>query len=372
MLDSGLVDICETCRWVWNKGMKTSTADTMRKETHQERRRYLRLRYPEDACPSLRIGERLLLVTEISHRGMVVLAEGSLALNQPVGGVLRFQDGSSEQVAGRVLRLSGERAVVYLLRSLPPYRILLERQLLAQRLLARFEPKTERRRSGRVRYSRGECPYLIVGRKTFPISEVAEHGLVFRDQYNRFHVHQEVRGILLLQDGTMLNVEGRVLRVNEGRTVLHVPDGLPAERITGKRLARYRPRLLERLVLERRRSPRVRYPEGQGPLLEIGRQQYPVAEISVGGLVLRTGDPRFAVGTAVQAMLVYPAGNRFVVRGSVLRRTERRVVIRLQVDLPETWVKAEAARYGASETAAPAAAMLPTGFVAVDLQTLRQ
>ena len=344
----------------------------MHKETRQERRRYLRVRYPDDAYPSLRIGERLLHVLEISHRSMVVLAEGSLAPNQPVGGTLQFRDGSSEQVVGRVLRLSDERAVVYLLHSLPPYRILLERQVLAQRMLARFEPKTERRRSGRVRYARGECPYLIVGKKTFPLTEVAEHGLVFRDQYNRFHVHQDVRGILLLQDGAMMNVEGKVLRVNEGRTVLHVPDGLPAERITGKRLTRHRPRLLERLATERRRSPRVRYPEGQGALLEIDGQQYPVAEISVSGMVLRTGDPRFAEGTTVQAMLVYPAGNRFVVRGAVLRRTEHRVVIRLQVDLPETWVKVELARHGTPEEAVPAAAMISTGFVAVDLQSLRQ
>ncbi|MHB0935333.1 MAG: hypothetical protein ACYDCO_07025 [Armatimonadota bacterium] len=344
----------------------------MKKDIRQERRRYLRVRYPDDAYPSLRIGERLLHVVEISHRGMVVLAEGSLAPNQAVGGALQFRDGHSEQVVGRVLRLSDERTVVYLLHSLPPYRILLERQLLAQCMLARYEPHVERRRSARVRYARGDCPYLIVGKKTFPITEVAEHGLVYRDQYNRFHVHQPIKGILLLQDGAMMNVEGKVLRVTDGRTVLFVPDGLPTERITGRRLVRNRPRLLERLTAERRRSPRVRYPEGQGALLQIDGKQYPVAEISVNGMVLRTGDPGFSEGMPVQAMLIYPAGNRFLVRGAVLRRTEHRVVIRLEVDLPETWVKVELVRHGEPEDTALEPALVTNGIVTVDLRSLRQ
>jgi len=344
----------------------------MKKETHQEKRRYFRLRYPDDEGPSLRIGERLLNVVEVSNRGIVVLAEGSMTLNQAIGGTLQFQDGAAEQVVGRVLRLSNERTVVYLLHSLPPYRILLERQLLAQRMLSRYEPHAERRRSGRIRYTRGECPYLIIGKKTFPVTEVAEHGLVFRDQYNRFHAHQAIRGIILLQDGAMMNVEGKILRVTDGRTVLFVPDGLPTERITGRRLARYRPRLLERMTTERRRSARVRYPEGQGALLQVDGQQYPVAEISVNGLVLRTGDPRFTDGMPVQAMLIYPAGNRFLVRGSVLRRTEHRVVIRLEVDLPETWVKVELVRHGEPEDTALETAIVSNGIIAVDLQTLRQ
>lgn len=79
----------------------------------------------------------------------------------------------------------------------------------------------------------------------------------------------------------------------------------------------------------RREYFRLPYPVSSGATLAIEGTNYPVAEISEGGLRLNCSGEQFPVQECVQGTLLLNSGSRCLVVGTVLRVEERCVVLKL-------------------------------------------
>lgn len=346
----------------------------MQKDIRHDRRQHLRVRYPEDDCPSAIIDGRTLPLVEISHCGIILKASPEqLVPRQSIEAILLFHDGTSLQVVGKVIRLSDGKVVIHLTYGIPEFRILLERQYLGQRLLTHNRPRPERRKHPRIRYTDMESPYLIIGVIAFPVIEMSEGAVVFQDQHNRFRLRQEITGALLFQDGTYVNIEGTIMRVGNQRLVIRLTFQLPKEHLyTGrhKKMASE-----QRVVIpERRKSPRVRYASEGGPYLQIQQLKYQVVEISTHGVVLQTDDARMSKDRVILANLRYPCSTQFLVHGTVIRKMRSFVVIELCIEIPEAWVKSEYQRLGGRTDHTPA---IPApedmlSLMGIDMKSLRQ
>jgi hypothetical protein len=96
-----------------------------------ERRRFYRLRYPEEERPVALAENRVFRVAELSEEGVrIVLADGQPAVGVAFAGYVRFPDDQVATVEGVVLRHEGAEAVVYLTVGVPLRRMLAEQQRL--------------------------------------------------------------------------------------------------------------------------------------------------------------------------------------------------------------------------------------------------
>ncbi len=102
-----------------------------------ERRRFLRIKYPDDRRPGLLIKMRggqvkKCEVLDISEKGISFVG-GEFSLLRPnsrIEAKITFIDGASLDIAGTVLRVIGNHAVMYLPKSIPFSRINQEQRLL--------------------------------------------------------------------------------------------------------------------------------------------------------------------------------------------------------------------------------------------------
>ncbi|MHB9025434.1 MAG: hypothetical protein ACYC7E_14900 [Armatimonadota bacterium] len=105
----------------------------MAADVSSERRRFFRLPYPEGPVRPmfLTVGGGFP-VTEISEKGLRFACQrfAAFKLNQPVKGIVRFQNGQTCSVEGAVLRLTSDTVVLFLSRGIPLNQIIAEQRVL--------------------------------------------------------------------------------------------------------------------------------------------------------------------------------------------------------------------------------------------------
>lgn len=94
----------------------------------EQQRAYFRLWYPQSARPTLVIGDQKFEVSEISEEGARIVLSRPFhrAENESFTGVIQFQDGQTESVAGVVLRSTESEVVANLSQGISLKRMMAE------------------------------------------------------------------------------------------------------------------------------------------------------------------------------------------------------------------------------------------------------
>ena len=107
----------------------------MDKSPQNERRKYHRLQYPESERPTVRINGQDFHVSEISEKGTRILIPNSCPLshNDPVTGVLWFQDGVNIVIHGVVQRCDEHGMALKLSKGISMQRMIIEQSRLLEK-----------------------------------------------------------------------------------------------------------------------------------------------------------------------------------------------------------------------------------------------
>ena len=107
----------------------------MDKPPRPQKRGFYRLRYPAAERPTLSIGDRKFVVSEVSEEGARIVISGSCSLdpNKPFSGVLTFPTGETESIKGSVLRSTDNEIVANLTSGISLKRMTAEQIRLRQK-----------------------------------------------------------------------------------------------------------------------------------------------------------------------------------------------------------------------------------------------
>jgi len=110
--------------------------------------------------------------------------------------------------------------------------------------------------------------------------------------------------------------------------------------------------------VERRKAYRLRYQEHNCPTIMIGGSEWPLNEISEGGLVFRSSSPEYVLQQMHIAVIHFPDGSKHAVPVLIIRRTADTVVARcVTACIPHDRVATEIERTAQDAQTADAAAM---------------
>lgn len=347
----------------------------MDEQRRQDEPKPLRVQYLGGEAPVAVVGQHKYPVTEISQFEMSLSAEcHTFRLFETFNAIVYFPDKAKIGVDGYVLRAGGNRVVIQLIRGFSESRILLERQQLGQRLIATPIPGgPDRRRHPRLRYPANEQPCVLIDNGRFAVVEISEGGLVFSSRDQVFSPGQSVFAVIRFLDNAYIAVQGEVVRMIDNLVAVRLNRGLSPQRIQletrqfgGEATSGSTP------GEERRRHIRVPYPRELEPNLLVEGVAYPVIEISTSSVVVRTRDMRFRLRQPVAAMLKYDDTTKMIASGIVYRMTTDRVVIKLHVGLPESWVQSERERLARYRPNRPKSTAAPKNLLGFNMQSLRQ
>ncbi len=344
----------------------------MDEQQQHEHDQPLRVQYLAGEKPQALVGHEQFAVTEISQFEMVIDAGcRTFRLFETFTATVRFPDTARVAVDGYVLRAGDDRVIIQLIRGFSASRLLLERQQIGQQLILAREPR-DRRRHPRLRYPDHERPLALIDNGRYPVVEIAEGGIVFQCTTHAFGIDQSVFAVIRFLDNAYIAVQGTVLRITGDRVVVRLNRGLSAQRVELE-TRQFGSQAMTGAApdKERRRHVRVQYPQDAAPQLLIQGRRYPVMEISTSSVVIRTRDMRFRLRQPVAAVLKYDDSTKMITSGIVYRMTTDRVVIRLQVGLPESWVLSEQQRLSTPRPAPLPPPSTPAFLMGIDLHTLR-
>ena len=87
-----------------------------------ERRTYIRLRYPQTERPKLMISGNEFDVTDISEHGI------KFYLGSKISGTITFHDGESLLIEGKIIRIQNNEVAVHLSKAIPSDRMIEEQK----------------------------------------------------------------------------------------------------------------------------------------------------------------------------------------------------------------------------------------------------
>jgi len=109
----------------------------------EDRRKYFRVRYPNNATPLLVTGDRTYAVTELSEGGMRVLGmDESVPIGTPVAGRLELLSGEHFEVESQIGRRDEEECILIHLTGITFASVMREQQHIV-REFPDFRPKKE-------------------------------------------------------------------------------------------------------------------------------------------------------------------------------------------------------------------------------------
>ena len=92
-------------------------------------------------------------------------------------------------------------------------------------------PVNDRRQNIRVRYAPDECPEINIAGTIYSVSDISENGLIFYSNDLGFRMRQPLFGFVTFANGTVVAVEGEVLRMKIDRVIVRLSRGVSSERI---------------------------------------------------------------------------------------------------------------------------------------------
>ncbi len=96
----------------------------------KERRRYFRIKYPEELRPTLRIRKHEFEVIDICERGLRFLNDKKAKFANWISATVTFFNGSCFKTEGRIIRKQKDEVALYLIASIPYPLIVKEQQFL--------------------------------------------------------------------------------------------------------------------------------------------------------------------------------------------------------------------------------------------------
>jgi len=90
----------------------------------------------------------------------------------------------------------------------------------------------ERRRFYRLRYPASVRPYMQYRQWKFPVAEISEQGLRFKIIEEALdHLVLHIKAKVFFNDGESLDIEGRILRIEDDEIILQLSVGIPLKRM---------------------------------------------------------------------------------------------------------------------------------------------
>ncbi|MHB0938478.1 MAG: hypothetical protein ACYDCO_08660 [Armatimonadota bacterium] len=173
----------------------------------------------------------------------------------------------------------------------------------------------DRRRFFRLRYPEGSTARIIIGSRTFELTEVSERGVRFvLGPFRGFKIGQKLEAIVETRSGPRVPVVGTLLRYDEkcDEVIVHlILQGIPAPIMFEEQ--RY-------VIQNQRRHLRVFYPPGKGARLVVEKHAFEVMDVAEGGLrfkVRHAGE--VPVGRPFAAIVEMHIGYKLDVKGVVIR-----------------------------------------------------
>jgi hypothetical protein len=221
------------------------------------------------------------------------------------------------------------------------------------------EKPQERRREQRIYYNDSDAPTVSLHDTICPVLELSSAGLVFRANPVHYQLQQPLLAVLNLPDGAKFAVQVIVLRVNGERIFARCTlNQIPRQRIrrelmrvSGETEQDNAPVAPSKNVYERRHCDRLRYPAGASPLIFVDLDQWPVIEISTGGLIFTTSRTNFRERQMVHGYVHFPGASSIAVSGTVCRLAPEQVVVKLTTPIAPFWLKFERQRLQLLEVA---------------------
>ncbi|MGV8121204.1 MAG: PilZ domain-containing protein [Candidatus Xenobiia bacterium LiM19] len=90
----------------------------------------------------------------------------------------------------------------------------------------------ERRRFYRLRYPASVRPYMQYKRWKFSVAEISEQGLRFLIIDEALdHLVLHMKATIFFNDGECLDIEGKILRIEDDEIILQLSAGIPLKRM---------------------------------------------------------------------------------------------------------------------------------------------
>lgn len=217
----------------------------------ESRRKQIRIRYPKHSGPTMVCNGISRHVAELSQEAIVVPVTRQYPLKEgtSIGAELRFSDGKSQRITGRVERLEQDEVLIKLDKPLSIERY--DSELRWGSVLS------DRRRFFRLRYPAKEILFLTVQNRQYRLTEISAHGIVYYcPEELTFHLSQTIQATLTFLDGEVITINGSVLRMTRSEVIVYLPVGIPEKRIT-----REQQRLIRKQREEEERRKRLQSPD---------------------------------------------------------------------------------------------------------------
>lgn len=191
-------------------------------------------------------------------------------------------------------------------------------------------PTTDRR-AIRIIYPPHLAPEVFLDGVTYHVVDLSPGGCLLGETVPpRYHVGQNVTGLLRFKDGAVISVDAIVLRAHDSGFALEFQRDLPMAYIERET------EIFGGQERDRRRFFRLRYSQMPNPrLICTEKEIYRVLEISEAAIVFYCDDfSRFIKGAKVKGGLAFHDGESIPVDGYIFRMTADCVIVLLSRFLP--------------------------------------
>ncbi len=106
-----------------------------KKNIKMNKREYYRVRYPIACRPNLAILNSVYEIMDISEHGIRFLGNdvSRFHSDMKIDGMITFDDGISIGIKGKIIRIDGNNAVMFLMESIPFGRIVAEQRFIKEK-----------------------------------------------------------------------------------------------------------------------------------------------------------------------------------------------------------------------------------------------